>query len=328
MPADRQAKSCSAIFAGGRPVSLGKVLENPFLGFRRDTDAGIGNFQRHIDGLVILRGDGEAQHDPAVLGELDGIAQQIGHDLAQAEGIAAYHQAIAGRPFGHQGQPLLASWLREHLERLLKKEAQIKIGRFQFEIAGFDLGKIEDVIDDAQQMLAGALDSFDKLALGRIEARTAEQFGHAEHAVHRSPDFVTHRRQKLALGTAAGLRGLLGKAQFARALLDTLFQIAQMRSQPVVAFANLLDHVVEAIGQLVYFADTAGRRLAIEMSDGNLGHVSGQLLHGLDQPTHLACLQTPDDDNGNRHFEQDQGQIGEQLQIGRSQCKAQAQPAR
>ena len=81
--------------------------------------------------------------------------------------------------------------------------------RFEFELAGFDLGEIEDVIDDIEQRAAGLVDGVGIAALAVIQAgRMAQQLRHAEHAVHRRADLMAHARQELALG-AAGAFGAL-----------------------------------------------------------------------------------------------------------------------
>ena len=76
------------------------------------------------------------------------------------------------------------------------------IGERQRQLPGLDLGKIEDVIDQPEQMLAVALNAgqhpahfFGRLAVDVVH----DQFGIAEDGVHRRAQFVTHIGEELRL---------------------------------------------------------------------------------------------------------------------------------
>ena len=79
--------------------------------------------------------------------------------------------------------------------------------RFQRELAGLDLGEIEDVVDQAEQCFRAALDGFGVVVLLAVEIGVQQQAGHADHTVHRRADFMAHVGEKIALRTA----GLLGR---------------------------------------------------------------------------------------------------------------------
>ena len=99
--------------------------------------------------------------------------------------------------------------------------------------AGLDLGEVEDVVDERQQGVARPLDDAQELPLLLRERRIEGELGHADDAVHRRANLVTHVREKIAL-RAIGVLGLFfgGLAfdhfllQIARALLDEAHELA------------------------------------------------------------------------------------------------------
>ena len=91
--------------------------------------------------------------------------------------------------------------------------AQIDVDPLEIEFAGFDLGEVEDVVDDGQQAGGAVADRFQMIALGAVEFGIQQQFRHADDAVHRRADFVTHVGQELRLRLDRELRPILGLQQ-------------------------------------------------------------------------------------------------------------------
>ena len=92
---------------------------------------------------------------------------------------------------------------------------------FHVELAGLDLGKIEDVVDDGQQALTAVANRARDLALVVVELRIQQHAAHPDHAIHRRADLVAHRRQEAALRFVGGLGGgarLLGLVEKPRIL--------------------------------------------------------------------------------------------------------------
>ena len=83
----------------------------------------------------------------------------------------------------------------------------------QFELAGLDLGEIEDVVDEAKQGVGRRLHHAEVFALLGVERRVEGQLGHADDAVHGRADLVAHVGQELAFTAAGGLGDLLGLMQ-------------------------------------------------------------------------------------------------------------------
>src|SRR5258707_419709 len=89
------------------------------------------------------------------------------------------------------------------------------------ELAGLDLGEIEDVVDDAQEGITALPDGLGVLVLLGAEGGIQQQGGHADHAVHRRANLVAHHREELALGDARRLGRFLRVAQLGLHCLAT-----------------------------------------------------------------------------------------------------------
>ena len=82
----------------------------------------------------------------------------------------------------------------------------------QLQLAGLDLGEVEDVVDDAEQRLAArAHGSRRSSRCSAVRLGVQQQLGHADDAVHGRADLVAHVGQELALGDVGrlGLEGQL-----------------------------------------------------------------------------------------------------------------------
>ena len=107
------------------------------------------------------------------------------------------------------------------------------------------LCQVENVVDDAQQRLAGIQDGFDIVRLGRRQGGFRQQLGHAEHPVHRRANLMAHVGQKARLG----LTGLLGRDAGAGKFGLTLFGFGdvafdgdpQLQVPPIVQDRNARD---------------------------------------------------------------------------------------
>ena len=73
---------------------------------------------------------------------------------------------------------------------------ELEIGGLDVELAGLNLGEIEDVIDDAEQRRAGVVDLADVVALLGIERRLEGEVREADDGVHRRADLVAHVREE------------------------------------------------------------------------------------------------------------------------------------
>ena len=67
---------------------------------------------------------------------------------------------------------------------------------FELQPASLNLGKIQDVIDDAQQGVGGIPDGVDQVGLVRGQTALRQHIHHANDAIHGGANFVAHGGQE------------------------------------------------------------------------------------------------------------------------------------
>ncbi len=92
---------------------------------------------------------------------------------------------------------------------------------FELEPAGFDFGKVKNVVDDGQEGVGAAAGGLDIVPLFVGQFGIEEQGRHAQHTVHRGADFVAHVGQELGFGER-GLFELLIQGDEGGIALDQL----------------------------------------------------------------------------------------------------------
>ena len=79
----------------------------------------------------------------------------------------------------------------------------------QYHLAALYLGNIQDIVDEAEQVLAGGHDLFGVFPhLYRVFRVHGQQGGKAQHGVHGGADVVGHIGKEGGFGVAGNLRGL------------------------------------------------------------------------------------------------------------------------
>ena len=87
-PADGQAQPGAAVLARGGHVGLRERLEQLRRLLRRHADAGVAHGELELHLLAGALEQFDVEPDLAALGELDGVVDEVGQDLAEAERIA------------------------------------------------------------------------------------------------------------------------------------------------------------------------------------------------------------------------------------------------
>ena len=105
------------------------------------------------DRLFGLRFDFHPDHHFAALGKLNGVPHQVHQDLAQAPGIA--HQVFrhAFSDVLRQFQVFLVRANGKRLQRFAQRLAQVEIYEVKVELPRLNLGKVQDVVNHAQQVI-------------------------------------------------------------------------------------------------------------------------------------------------------------------------------
>ncbi len=168
-PADGEAEARAAVLARGGHVGLGERLEQLRRLLLGHADAGVahGKLELHLFARAFEQLD--VQPDFAVLGELDGVVDEVRQDLAESERVAEQKFRDARRDVGQKLEPFLVRLLRRERGDGADDFVELEVGGFEVELAGLDLGEIEDVVDDGQQRGAGVVDLADVVALLRGE---------------------------------------------------------------------------------------------------------------------------------------------------------------
>ena len=221
---DGESEAGAAVFAGGGGVDLAEGLEEPVLAFERDADAGVAHREAKPLGLV-GRGGGEtgrADENLAVLGEFDGVGDEIDEDLANAEGVADEERRDVVGDLLMDAEGVGGGRGDGDVDGFADTAAKVEGRAFEFDAPLFDFGEVEDLVDDGQEGVAAGADGVGELALGGVERRGLEEFDHADDRVERRANFVAHVGQKLGFGLGGGLGGAEGDLEVGLGLGELL----------------------------------------------------------------------------------------------------------
>ena len=211
--ADRQAQTGAAKPPRGGGVGLHERLEEIHLHGGRHADARIRDREaQHMPAVPAPVGR-DMEHDFALGGELDRVADEVEDDLAQTHGIAAHPRRHLRIDVHHEFEPLGARGVGVEVERQLEMLPQVEVDRFEGEPSGLDFREIEDVVDDRQQRFAAVAQRVGEVPLLRGELGRKQQICHADDAVHRGADLVAHVGEKRALRAIRALCRVLGSLQ-------------------------------------------------------------------------------------------------------------------
>ncbi|MCY1349030.1 hypothetical protein D9M69_352000 [compost metagenome] len=197
--ADRQAEPGAAVLAGDRAVGLLEGLEQPALLFGTEADAGVAHaeIQPHLRAVALL--DAHRHLDLATLGEFQRVVGVVDQDLAEPQRVAEQPRRHLRVDVEQQGQALGRGLVADQPDQVLQHLVEIEGDAFEAQLAGLDLGEVEDVVEQTEQVLAGQLDLVQVTALARIEIAVEDQVGHADDGVHRRADLVADVGQEIAL---------------------------------------------------------------------------------------------------------------------------------
>ena len=219
------------------------------------------------------------QRDQAALGELARVRQQVEQaltyparvrDHAVRRGVDLEHHVVAAldRHRPHR---------RDHVD---DQGSQLEDARLDIETPGLDLGQVEHVVDDRQQVPPGVIDAveiFDQARLAQLFEILLHQLGVADHRVQRRAQFVAHVRQELALGGVGRVGGVPGVLQLDH---DSL--------QRPIPRRELGGHVVDPGSQRLVEALQSPRHRDHDALLPHLGHDHEEECHAVgEQPEHV-----------------------------------------
>ncbi len=132
------------------------------------------------------------------MGKFQRVTQQIGQDLAQPRAVNQQHVGNVGRNIDQQLNAFFARPRHVGANKRLNEGADRDGLRLQLHFAGFNPGKVENVVDDMQQRLGRTHHQRQVIALIGTERGIEAQLGHANNAVHGGANFMAHIRQERA----------------------------------------------------------------------------------------------------------------------------------
>ena len=218
--ADAQAQTRPAVIAGGALGRLFEFAEDSLLRLRGDADAGVAHDERDLSRPDARLGN---QRNAAGLRKFDGVACKVEQHLAQPRGVAKHllRQTLIDIG-GDLELARLRAW-REQFGDVLDHGGERERTLLKVDLAGFDLGEIEQFVDQRHQRVAGCLD---RLGIGSLlggERCIEQEVAHADDAVQGRADFMRRHGKEFRFGAVRriGVIARLGqRALGARAVGD------------------------------------------------------------------------------------------------------------
>ena len=222
---DGQPQAAAAIAACGGGVGLLELLEEPRERVGVHADAGVAHFKVQSRAGVLTRQVAHMQAHGACLGELHGIAQQVHQHLAQARGVA-HHVHRHARVHVHvKGDALVGRPLAQQGDHVIEQGVQVEVNGLHIQLAGFDLGQIQHVVEQGQQRLRIAVCKLQLLpGFGREVGIAQRERLHADDTGNGRANLVAHHGQELALCAAGCVSGFLGLHGLLERLAHALLQ--------------------------------------------------------------------------------------------------------
>ena len=146
-------------------------------------------------------------------GELDRVADQVEQHLPQPARVADQGVGHVRLHVADQFQPLVPGPHAQGPHGVAQRRPEREVGRDQLQLAGLDLLEVEQVVDEAEEVVGGRLGRLQALPLVVGQRRVEHELGHAEDGAEGGADLVADVGQELVLGPVRRLGRLLGLPQ-------------------------------------------------------------------------------------------------------------------
>jgi hypothetical protein len=223
---------------------------------------------------------------PGLAVVLDGVADQVDEHLTQAGPVGQHQAGVLGRAVLHRDPPGLGQ-RPDHRQDLRHHLRHGHRDRLQLQLTRLDPADVEQLVDQCDQVPAGAQDLGHRLLVLGLLRLQLEQLPEAEDRVERRAQLVAHARQERGLVLAGGRQApLLAQPDRLHAL--------DHPGQQVVARAR---HLLRRRGaQAALQPPRDGVRLLRRAAahgvdhhlDGDRGHVRPDAPHHLEEPVALG----------------------------------------
>ena len=210
---NRQAQAGALVLAGHAGVDLLERVEDLPQHVLRDAEAGVDDVDsaRH----VVLRIDDDLHRDGALVGELDGVADEVDQNLLELVGVGR-ERRDRRRQVRDEADLLVDHAALELRERVAHQRVEGDRDDVQLDLPRLDLREVEDRVDQPQQVLAVVEDALD---IGRFLRRqdlvlaAEDDRREPDDGIERRPQLVAHVREELALRAVGLLGHVLGLAK-------------------------------------------------------------------------------------------------------------------
>ena len=170
---------------------------------RRDADAGVAHPSAQFDALAAERNRLHGQGHAPGRRELDGITKQVEQDLPQALAVRIHLRRNIAGCLEDELQSFPLGVYAHHRRNFLDQGWQGHGRQVQIETAGPDPRKIQQIVDEIEQMPATARYRRQCLLATGVRQRTlAHKFGISEDRMQRRAQLVANVCEELVLGTA------------------------------------------------------------------------------------------------------------------------------
>ncbi len=144
----------------------------------------------------------DAEADAALFRELEGVGEQVLDHLLQTLVIGVDGARQIRSKLDLEVELLVLRNLREGAVDMIAQGRERGFADIQRDGAGFDLGEVQNIVDEAEKVGTGMMDrtgEFDlfvgQIALGVL----GQELGQDQQAVQRRPQFVAHIGQEFRL---------------------------------------------------------------------------------------------------------------------------------
>jgi hypothetical protein len=164
--------------------------------------AGVGHLQAQAH---LARGGGSrrcGEEDAALIGQFHRVAGEVEQDLAKATVVGQQQRNRSARGPGDL-DPRCVGAGRKQFAYTLQQGLDIGGRRLQPHWLTLQLGIVEHVVDQGQQVFAAVAQRLEIGRLAGVEAGFRQEARHTEHAVEGRADFVAERGQQLLAGQQA-----------------------------------------------------------------------------------------------------------------------------
>ncbi len=240
------------MLAGRRGVTLFEAGEEALGVGLVEAGAGVGDLEAPA-AAAFLEHRRHGDLDAALLGELDGVAEQVDQDLAHPLGVA---QDLARDAIGQTQAKAEAARARlraEGLNGIRSQGGQVEGRGGDRHGARAQAVEVQQVADQPVEGAGRGQDVVYQPALVGVQRRAAQHVGQAHDAVQRRAQFVADVGQELALGLAGRLGARQGFGQ-GNGLGLHGGDVDAQADDAAVAGAALLDHHPAAVRQPLFVA--------------------------------------------------------------------------